>query len=81
MYIFISQEGYIRHARGITALLDKTLQNPIIMVYQRNEYYWCVINKKFNGKQCNILCNVDDMKILHVDSDIFSSDLADIDAE
>ena len=33
------------------------------------------------GKQCNILCHFYDLRMLHVDSEIFSSVLADIDTE
>ena len=39
------------------------------------------MNNIVKGKQCTILCNVDDLKLLHVDSEIFSSVLAYIDAE
>ena len=39
------------------------------------------MNKTVNGKQCTILCHVDDLKMLHVDSIIFSRLLAYIDAE
>ena len=39
------------------------------------------MNKIFNSKQFIILCNVDDLKMSHVDSGIASSILADIDAE
>ena len=51
------------------------------MGYQRNEYNWCVMNKIVDDKQCNILCNVDDLKTSHVDPAIISRVLADIDAE
>ena len=30
MHVRRSQEGYIWHSRGITTLLDKTIQNPIL---------------------------------------------------
>ena len=32
-----------------------------------NPYDWCVANKQINGKQCNLIWHVDDMKISHVD--------------
>ena len=51
------------------------------MGYQRNEYDWCVMNKNYNDKQCTILWNIDDLKMSHVDPDIVSSILADIDSE
>lgn len=31
---------------------------------------WCVANKMINGKQCVILCHVDNFKILHVDPNV-----------
>ena len=54
---------------------------PEKMGYQRNEYDWCVMNKTFNDKQCTIIWHVDDLKVSHVDPEIFSSVLAGIDAE
>ena len=45
MYVCIIQEGYIRLHRGIINLLDKTLQDHRKMIYQRNEYYWCLMKK------------------------------------
>ena len=39
------------------------------------------MNKTVNGKHFTILCHVDDLKMLHVDSIIFSRLLAYIDAE
>jgi hypothetical protein len=34
--------------------------------FKRNLYDWCMANKTTNGKQCTILCHVDDLKISHV---------------
>ena len=51
------------------------------MGYQRNEYYWCVINKIIENKQCIILWNVDDLKTSHVDPDVIYSVISEIDAE
>ena len=39
------------------------------------------MNIIFDGKQCTILWNVEDLNMSHVDSEIVSSILADIDAE
>ena len=39
------------------------------------------MNKIVKGKQCTILFHVGDLKMLHVDYDIVSNVLADIDAE
>ena len=51
------------------------------MVYQRNEYDWCVLNKITDDKQCTILWNVEDLKTSHVDPAVISSILSDIDVE
>ena len=51
------------------------------MGYQRNKYYWCVMNKIVKGKQCTILWHVDNLNMLHIYSDVFSSPLSEIDAE
>ena len=48
------------------------------MGYQRNKYDLCVMNKNVNDKQCTILCHVDELKMLHVDPDIFYSVISDI---
>ena len=39
------------------------------------------MNKTVNDKQCTIIWHVDDLKISHIDPDIVSRVLADIDAE
>ena len=51
------------------------------MGYQRNEYYWFLMNKIVKGKQCTILWNVDELKLLQVDSYIVSSIISSFDAE
>ena len=51
------------------------------MGYQRNEYYWCVMNNIIDSKQCIILWHVDDLKTSHFDPAVVSRVLADIDAE
>ena len=58
--------------------LSKSLKE---MVYQRNEYNWCVMNKIIDRKQLTILWHVDDLKTSHVDPAVVSSVLADIDME
>ena len=58
--------------------LSKSLEE---MGYQINEYDLCVMNKIIDNKQCTIFWHVDDLKTSHVDPDIISSFLADIDAE
>ena len=57
--------------------LPKSLKE---MGYRINEYDYCVM-KIFNDKQYTMLCHVDDLNISHVDLDIVSSILSDIDAK
>jgi hypothetical protein len=35
-----------------------------------NPYDWCVMNKTINGKQCTVLWHVDDLKISHVEPNV-----------
>jgi hypothetical protein len=37
-----------------------------------NPYDWYVANKTINGKQCTILCHIDDIKVSHEDLDVVS---------
>lgn len=46
-----------------------------------NEYDRCVANKMINGKQCTIAWHVDDLKISHVESEVVSSVIADLNKE
>ena len=50
------------------------------MGYQRNKYDLFVM-KNVKGKECNIIWNVDNLKMLRVDSNIFSRIIYEIDAE
>lgn len=43
------------------------------MGFKPNSYDLCVVNKKIGGQQCTISWHVDDMKILHQDSNIITS--------
>jgi hypothetical protein len=49
--------------------------------FVRNEYVWCVVNKVIDGEQCTIVWYVDDMKVLHVNSDIVTQQLEVIQQE
>ena len=51
------------------------------MGYQRNEYYWFVINMIIDNKKCTILWHVDDLETSNFEPAIVSRILADIDAE
>ena len=81
MHVWRIQEGYLQHSIGVITFLDKALQKPRKMGYQRNEYDRCVITKIVHNKKCTILWNVDDLNMSHFDPDIISSILADIDTE
>ena len=48
------------------------------MGYQKNEYDWCVMNNLVDGKQFTIILHIDNLKMLHVDFDIFSGVPSDI---
>ena len=58
--------------------LSKSLEE---IGYKRNEYDWCVMNKIVKGKKCNILWHIDYLKVFHVDCDIVSTLISDIDTE
>ena len=78
MHVFRSKEWYIRPYRGITTLLDKTLKKTI----RNGLQIWLMCYEIFfNRTQGTILWHVDELKMLHVDSEIVSSVLAGIDAE
>ena len=47
----------------------------------QNPYDWCVMNKIINGKQCTILWHVDDLKISHVDAEVVTGVLKQINDE
>ena len=51
------------------------------MGYNRNEYDWCVMNKIIHDEQFTTLWRDDNLNMSHVDPDIVSSVLVDIDAE
>ena len=41
--------------------------------FERNPYDWCVFNKIIDGKQCTIVCHVDDLMISHEDPNVVTS--------
>jgi hypothetical protein len=49
--------------------------------FEINPYDWCVANKMVNGKQCNILWHVDDLKISHIDSTVITNVIKQINDE
>jgi hypothetical protein len=40
--------------------------------FELNPYDTCVANQMIKGNQCTILWHVDDLKISHVDADVFT---------
>ena len=51
------------------------------MGFEINPYDWCVANKMINGKQCTILWHVGDLKISHVDPEVVTSVIKQLENE
>jgi hypothetical protein len=51
------------------------------MGFEINPYDWCVANKTVNGRQCTVLWHVDDLKISHVDANVVTEIIKNIDKE
>ena len=49
--------------------------------FEINPYDWCVANKTVNGKQCTILWHVDDLKISHVDPQVVTDVISQLDGK
>jgi len=47
--------------------------------FEINPYDWCVANKTINGKQCTFLWHVDDLKMSHVDTDVVTGVINQLD--
>jgi hypothetical protein len=43
-----------------------------------NPYDWCVANKVIKGQQCTILWHIDDLKISHIDPDVVTGVIAQL---
>jgi hypothetical protein len=59
--------GTVKAARLFWESLHGTLKN---MGFTENKYDKCVVNKIINGNQCTVTWHVDDLKISHVDSNV-----------
>ena len=46
-----------------------------------NPYDWCVMNKMINGHQCTVLWHVDDLKIFHVDPEVVTEVIGQLEKE
>eukprot|EP00978_Attheya_sp_CCMP212_P031313 scaffold117901_cov29-Attheya_sp.AAC.1 len=68
--------GTLRAALLFWRRLTEQLQ---IWGFEINPYDWCVANKRIHGKQCTIVWHVDDLKISHVESDVVSNIIEDLD--
>ena len=55
--------------------LTKTL---IDWGFEVNPYDWCVANKTVNSKQLTIVWHVEDLKISHVDAEVFTNIISDL---
>jgi Reverse transcriptase (RNA-dependent DNA polymerase) len=51
------------------------------MGFKINPYDWCVANKTIDGNQCTVLWHVDDLKISHVDPNVVTSVIKQLEAE
>ena len=49
--------------------------------FESNPYDFCVMNKTINGKQCTALWHVDDLKISHVDPNVVTDVISQLEAE
>ena len=49
--------------------------------FELNPYEWCCANKIIDGKQCTIVSHVDDLNISHVDPNVVTAVIADIQKE
>ena len=49
--------------------------------FEINPYDWCVANKTIEGKQCTILWHVDDLKISHVNPDVVTQVIQQLEKE
>ena len=67
--------GTLKAALLFWKLLTKNLKK---WGFVTNPYDWCVANKMINGKQCTILWHVDDLKISHVDPNVVTDVIKDI---
>ena len=59
-------------------LFSTTLEE---MGFEINPYDMCVANKTINGKQCTIVCYVDDIKVSHEDEDVVKNVMNIIEAK
>jgi hypothetical protein len=48
--------------------------------FEINPYDWCVANKMVNEKQCPILWHVDDLKISHVDANVVTNEIGQLES-
>ena len=49
--------------------------------FKINPYDWCVANKSIDGKQCTVLWHVDDLKILHIENDVVTDVISQLNDE
>jgi hypothetical protein len=70
--------GTMRAALLFWKLLTSKL---IAWGFEVNPYDWCVANKTINGKQCTIVWHVDDLKISHVDPEVVSDIIKQLEGE
>ena len=70
--------GAMRAALLFWKLLTSKLEEWGFVI---NPYDWCVANKDINGQQCTIIWHVDDLKILHVDPNVVTDIIKQLEGE
>ena len=72
--IYVALESFLLFWVGGSKILE-------YMGYHRNKYDWCFMKKIVNDKQCTIPWQIDNLKMLHIDYNIFSGVLSYVDAK
>ena len=72
--IYVALEALLLFWLGGSKILE-------YMGYHRNKYDWCFMKKIVNDKQCTIPWQIDNLKMLHIDYNIFSGVLSYVDAK
>ena len=70
--------GTMRAALLFWKLLTSKLEEWGFVI---NPYDWCVANKDINGQQCTIIWPVDDLKISHVDPNVVTDIIKQLEGE
>ena len=79
---------YVEHKKALygtlraSLLFWKKLSAKLVeWGFKINPYDWCVANKSIDGKQCTVLWHVDDLKISHIENDVVTDVISQLDDE